>query len=380
MSTEAERKDVRVSNTAAKWPLVWLVLTGVALILLVVQRLYSSKSGPEQVVLSRLVYDELLAAVQKGKECTKGGGATGDSALKQQVTDLKEEIATLKARLGKEKCCEENAELQKKNDALQAELNAIKKPQEGHPSLDLASLPSPHDDEDWRSKPHSDTKWHGGDTHWQTKLSAWKKHREEQIAAAAAADDGKELLGSLTGDSSSALAGGFLPSGRGTSLEILTIATEHGKIRARLRPDVAPKTVAGVKELISEGKYDNCVFYRAEPSFVLQGGLRTKDGEVRHGKSLPLEYKLANKRGTLTMARWQDPDSASGEFFVNLADSPHLDRTGDSGWALGFTVFAEIVEGMDTADRMSQLPTVTQNGLKMLKEPIVFEMKVEDGV
>lgn len=366
MSTDAERKDVRIANTAAKWPLIWLVITGVPLVVFLVHRLSQSRSGPEQVILSRLVYDELLAAVDKGKQCTKRAEANDPNVFKKEIADLKQEVATLKAHLEHQECCQENLVLQNKNSGLQAELDALKTFQASSSRIEkekVISESSLNDDEDWRSKPHSDT-------HWQSKLSAWKKHQEEQIAATDAVDDGKELLGSLASQDN------FLPSKR-PPRDMLTITTEHGRIRARLRPDVAPKTVAGVKELISEGKYDKCVFYRAEPSFVLQGGLRTKDGEVRHGPRLPLEYKLANKRGTITMARWQDPDSASGEFFVNLADSPHLDRTGDSGWALGFTVFAEVVEGMDMADKMSHLPTVTQNGMKMLKEPIVFEMKVE---
>ena len=59
----------------------------------------------------------------------------------------------------------------------------------------------------------------------------------------------------------------------------------------------------------------------------------------RHG--LVQECNLPNLRGTVTMARWEDPNSGAGEFFINLGDSPHLDKTGDSGWALGFTVFGE---------------------------------------
>lgn len=54
------------------------------------------------------------------------------------------------------------------------------------------------------------------------------------------------------------------------------------------------------------------------------------------------ECNLPNLRGTVTMARWEDPNSGAGEFFINLGDSPHLDKTGDSGWALGFTVFGEL--------------------------------------
>jgi cyclophilin family peptidyl-prolyl cis-trans isomerase len=136
--------------------------------------------------------------------------------------------------------------------------------------------------------------------------------------------------------------------------------------------------------LVSAGKYTGCVFYRcitvykvvsvagapagvawnsikqcdgrrAEPNFVLQGGLRDAAGNPRATDldNPPLEFSLPNKRGTVTMARWEDPNSGAGEFFVNLGDSPHLDQTGDSGWALGFTVFGEVVQGLEVAERIA---------------------------
>lgn len=87
----------------------------------------------------------------------------------------------------------------------------------------------------------------------------------------------------------------------------------------------------------------------------MQGGLRDAAGNPRATglNNPPLEFNLPNKRGTVTMARWEDPNSGAGEFFVNLGDSPHLDRTGDSGWELGFTVFGEIVQGLEVAERIA---------------------------
>jgi len=87
----------------------------------------------------------------------------------------------------------------------------------------------------------------------------------------------------------------------------------------------------------------------------LQGGLRDAAGNPRATDldNPPLEFNLPNKRGTVTMARWEDPNSGAGEFFVNLGDSPHLDRTGDSGWELGFCVFGEVVQGLEVAERIA---------------------------
>ncbi len=129
--------------------------------------------------------------------------------------------------------------------------------------------------------------------------------------------------------------------------------------------------------MVGSGAYADCVFYRGEPGFVLQGGLRRSDGtqvDVRIPKP-PLEFSLLNTRGTVTMARWEDPNSGAGEFFVNLADSPHLDRdsTAISGWALGFCVFGVVTSGMEVAESIAAQPSTVQAGLRMLNLPVVFD-------
>uniref|UniRef100_A0A6T8K2A2 PPIase cyclophilin-type domain-containing protein n=1 Tax=Hemiselmis andersenii TaxID=464988 RepID=A0A6T8K2A2_HEMAN len=152
------------------------------------------------------------------------------------------------------------------------------------------------------------------------------------------------------------------------------ISTDLGDITVRLREDAAPQHASYMRNLIEAGKYNGAVFYRAEKGFVLQGGLQDASGAKRPAglPNPPLEFRLPNKRGTVTMARWEDPNSGAGEFFINLGDSPHLDRTGDSGWGLGFTVFGEVVSGLEVADKASLLPTVERGGLKMLTQPIVM--------
>mmetsp|Transcript_40782 Transcript_40782/g.68334 ORF Transcript_40782/g.68334 Transcript_40782/m.68334 type:complete len:164 (-) Transcript_40782:159-650(-) len=160
--------------------------------------------------------------------------------------------------------------------------------------------------------------------------------------------------------------------------EHILIRTHMGDVKVRLRPDVAPKTCAAIKQLVSSGLYDGCCFYRAEPGFVVQGGLRLPDGSTKEsplGKLL-LEYNLKNTRGTVTMARWGEPDSATSEFFINLGDSTHLDRSGDDGWSLGFTVWGEVVSGMEICDKIGNENTQVVGGLKMLVQPIVFNAEV----
>eukprot|EP00041_Stephanoeca_diplocostata_P037569 m.1425067 g.1425067 ORF g.1425067 m.1425067 type:complete len:163 (+) comp25064_c0_seq1:3010-3498(+) len=156
-------------------------------------------------------------------------------------------------------------------------------------------------------------------------------------------------------------------------MPVLEIRTSHGVIKAQLRTDVAPKTCAAIRALADNGEYNGCVFYRAEENFVIQGGLRNANGQTKAAPKIPFEYNLPNKRGTLTMARWEDVNSADSEFFINLSDNANLDRYGDTGWALGFTVFAEVIEGMDVADKISHLPTTEKGGLKMLTTPVIFE-------
>lgn len=162
------------------------------------------------------------------------------------------------------------------------------------------------------------------------------------------------------------------------------IETEMGTITIRLRRDLAPRHCDLFTKLISSGSFEGCVFYRAEPHFVIQGGLRLVSGEVRQNPfgKVPLEFTgdrpggLKNKRATVTMARWGDPDSGDGEWFINLKDSPNLDRYGDQGWALGFTVFGEVTAGMDIADKISGLPTRPEGSMHMLEPPVEFRATI----
>ena len=83
------------------------------------------------------------------------------------------------------------------------------------------------------------------------------------------------------------------------------------------------------------------------------------------------------QRGTVTMARFEDPDSGSGEFFINLADSKHLDPQPDGqGYSAGFAVFGRVISGMSVAEAISSLPTQTQAGLKMLVQGVEFSASV----
>lgn len=164
-------------------------------------------------------------------------------------------------------------------------------------------------------------------------------------------------------------------SGTVTTGQLFVVATKHGNITIKFRGDKAPQHVEYMRTLIARKQYDGKCFYRSEKKFVLQGGLRNAAGRVETSglPSPPLEYSLPNRRGFVNMARWEDPNSGGGDFCVLLKDSPHLDQTGTKGYAAGFTVWAEVVQGMDVADRISEGPTKQVGGLNFLRDAVSFE-------
>ena len=119
-----------------------------------------------------------------------------------------------------------------------------------------------------------------------------------------------------------------------------------GEVVIKLRPDLAPQHVARIKELASEGFYDNVVFHRVIDGFMAQGGDPTGTGMGGSGKpDLPAEFSdEPHVRGTASMARAQNPDSANSQFFICLDDCGFLDGQ--------YTVWGEVVEGMEYVDNL----------------------------
>lgn len=120
------------------------------------------------------------------------------------------------------------------------------------------------------------------------------------------------------------------------------VETNKGSFTIELYEDT-PITTANFVKLVSEGFYDGLTFHRYEPGFVIQGGDPSGDGTGGSDENIQLEVVgKSHSRGTVGMARSSDPDSASSQFFVNLADNSFLDS--------GYAVFGEVVEGMDVVD------------------------------
>ena len=140
----------------------------------------------------------------------------------------------------------------------------------------------------------------------------------------------------------------------------MILKLKHGDVEIELFDDIAPKHVERIKKLASEGKYDNVVFHRVIEGFMAQ------TGDVQFGNSsspqynldragtgasdlpdLPSEFSdIPHLRGTLSMARSSDPNSANSQFFICFEDAPHLDRN--------YSVFGKVIKGMEFVDKIKR--------------------------
>jgi len=141
------------------------------------------------------------------------------------------------------------------------------------------------------------------------------------------------------------------------------LETTMGEIVIELDADKAPRTVANFEQYVKEGHYDGTVFHRVIPNFMIQGGgmLPSLQEKPSH-KPIPLEANngLSNVKGTVAMARTNDPDSAKSQFFINVQDNLFLDAANSPGGRGGYAVFGHVVSGMDVVDRIKAVETTTK--------------------
>ena len=139
-------------------------------------------------------------------------------------------------------------------------------------------------------------------------------------------------------------------------MTIAEIETNFGMIKFRLLPEIAPETVRNFTKLTNDGFYNGTLFHRVIPGFMIQGGdPNTKDPNLKNqwgmggpGYTINAEFNpRSHLRGIVSMARAADPDSAGSQFFIVTSDSTFLDNQ--------YTVFGEVVEGMDVADKIVNL-------------------------
>ena len=160
------------------------------------------------------------------------------------------------------------------------------------------------------------------------------------------------------------------------------VSTTEGAFNIRLRPDIAPKTVANFLQYVDEGFYDGTLFHRVIPGFMIQAGGFDQNMN-RKDTHDPVENEsrqtAKNLRGTIAMARTANPDSATAQFFINLVDNPHLDATRARP---GYTVFGSVTDGMGAVDAIGNAETTRRNGMGDVPvKPIVVESvrRVESG-
>jgi peptidylprolyl isomerase len=125
--------------------------------------------------------------------------------------------------------------------------------------------------------------------------------------------------------------------------DVLILQTTRGPVTIAMRPDLAPRHVARIKELVREGFYDGIVFHRVIDGFMAQTGDPTGTGTGGSGKKLKAEFsREPHKRGTVSMARAQNPDSGDSQFFICFEDAPFLNGQ--------YTVWGKVIDGMENVD------------------------------
>jgi peptidyl-prolyl cis-trans isomerase A (cyclophilin A)/peptidyl-prolyl cis-trans isomerase B (cyclophilin B) len=145
---------------------------------------------------------------------------------------------------------------------------------------------------------------------------------------------------------------------------VVEIDTTQGAIRIELYPDAAPKTVANFLQYVKDGFYSGTQFHRVIPGFMIQGGgMDASFKEKATRAPVPIESEqsvkagLTNGVGTVSMARTSDPNSASAQFFINVADNKRLDFRSPDRAGYGYTVFGKVVAGRDVVNKIAATPT-----------------------
>ena len=141
---------------------------------------------------------------------------------------------------------------------------------------------------------------------------------------------------------------------------MISLHTNYGVIKLNLFADKAPVTVENFISYVKDGFFDNTIFHRVINGFMIQGGGFTPDMEQKETKA-PIKNeannKVPNKKGTIAMARTNDPHSATCQFFINVADNDFLNFSSETGSGWGYCVFGEVVEGMDVVDKIRAVAT-----------------------
>lgn len=138
------------------------------------------------------------------------------------------------------------------------------------------------------------------------------------------------------------------------------IKTNLGNLTVELYPDKAPKTVENFLQYVDEGFFKNTIFHRVIPNFMVQGGGFTADLKQKPTRSpIAIESNngLKNEIGTIAMARTSDPNSATAQFFINVANNDFLNFKAPNASGYGYAVFGKVTQGMDVINKIAATPT-----------------------
>ena len=170
---------------------------------------------------------------------------------------------------------------------------------------------------------------------------------------------------------------------------MIKLHTNLGPITLVLYPEKTPKTVENFLEYVNQGFFENTIFHRVIDGFMIQGGgfeadpvdtqeIKQKD---KAGDLKPIENEadkgLSNLRGTLAMARTNEPHSASNQFFINLKDNLFLNHESKTPQGWGYCAFGKVTEGMDIVDKIAKVATTRKSGHSDVPVEAVFIEKVE---
>ena len=174
---------------------------------------------------------------------------------------------------------------------------------------------------------------------------------------------------------SATLAAAMLMPAVASAAPSVEMQTSLGKIVIELDSTKAPKTVDNFITYAKSGHYDGTVFHRVIEGFMIQGGGFAKDMTEKSTKPpIPNEAKngLKNLRGSIAMARRNDPNSATAQFFINHRDNSGLDYPAHDGW--GYAVFGKVTQGMDVVDKIAKVPTGNRGFHQNVPlEPVVIQ-------
>lgn len=151
--------------------------------------------------------------------------------------------------------------------------------------------------------------------------------------------------------------------GSATKNPVVLIKTTAGDIKVELNAEKAPISVKNFIQYVNDGHYNHTIFHRVIDGFMVQGGGFTKDFQqkpTRAAIQIESDNGLKNTKGTLAMARTSDPNSASAQFFINVADNSFLDFRAKNSREYGYAVFGKVIEGMEIVEKIKKAKTTSK--------------------